>query len=74
MSELAGRLAPSNGECMIVVRCVQCASLVDVGPFTAERLGALTPFHGMMVDSTICNDCIGGAFTLADLDELEGES
>jgi hypothetical protein len=64
---------PGNGECIVTVRCVQCAELIDVGPFTAAQIVSLGALSEMMVNSTICNTCIGGAFTWADLEECEAE-
>ncbi len=50
---------PENGTAVVTVRCVQCAELIDLGPFTARELDTLSMLADMMVSSTICNGCIG---------------
>lgn len=53
---------PENGTAVVTVRCVQCADLIDCGPFTASQMANLGAyFADMMLSSTICNGCIGRA-------------
>lgn len=63
---------PENGTCVITVRCVQCASLIDLGPFDAESIKTLGEIADMMIERTICDGCIGvlmgGTFVMPPLD------
>lgn len=54
--------APTPDTCVLTVRCVQCADLIDLGPWTAEQIGHLVGLLPYMFSSTICDACVGVVF------------